>query len=115
MAFARLAGCGCQRSPIPNSRWRAYRLDLTVGDLADRQLSLMAAPSPVNGLLTINGRPQRAFLVFRTKAAEGTGLGRLRRAPAGKTFVLTALALMCNTAVAATVYLLTTASDPRPA
>ena len=107
--------CGIRFQPIPDSRWRAYRLDLTVGDLGGRQLSLKAAPSPVNGLLTINGRPQVAFLVFRTAAAEGTGFGRLRRAPAGRVFVLTALALMCNAAVAATVHLLTTASDPRPA
>ena len=107
--------CVVRFQPIPDSRWRAYRLDLTVGDLGGRQLSLMAAPSPVTGLLTINGRPQVAFLVFRTTAVEGTGLGRLRRAPAGKVFLLAALALMCNAAVAATVHLLTTASDPRPA
>ena len=107
--------CGIRFQPIPDSRWRAYRLDLTVGDLGGRQLSLKAAPSPVNGLLTINGRPQVAFLVFKTTAAEGTGLGRLRRAPTGQVFLLTALALMCNAAVAAAVHLLLTASGPRPA
>ena len=107
--------CALRFEPIPDSRWRSYRLDLAVGELSGRQLSLWAAPSPVNGRLTINGRPQRTLLVFRTKAAEGTGLGRLRRASAGKTFSLAALALICNAAVAAAVHLLTTASDPQPA
>jgi hypothetical protein len=107
--------CAIRFDPIPDSRWRSYRLDLTVGDLSGRQLSLWAAPSPVNGLLTINGRPQVTFLVFRTKAREGTGLGRLTRVSARKTFSLAALALICNAAVAVAVHLLLTASDPRPA
>lgn len=107
--------CAIRFEPIPDSRWRSYRLDLTVGELNGRQLSLWAAPSPVNGRLTINGRPQVTFLVFRTKAAEGTGLGRLRRESAGKTFSLAALALICNAAVAAAVHLLITASGPEPA
>jgi len=107
--------CAIRFEPITDSRWRSYRLDLTVGELSGRQLSLWARPSPVNGRLTINGRPQVTFLVFRTKAAEGTGLGRLRRVSAGKTFLLAALALICNAAVAAAVHLLITASGPRPA
>ena len=107
--------CVVQFQPIPDSRWRAYRLELTVGELNGRQLSLWAAPAPVNGLLTINGRPQAAFLVFRTAADRGTGLGRLTHGSAGRTFLLAAMALLCNAAVAAVVYLLTTASDPRPA
>jgi len=107
--------CAIRFEPISDSRWRSYRLDLTVGDLSGRQLSLWAAPSPVNGLLTINGRPQVIFLVFRTKATEGTGLGRLSRGSAGKTLPLAALALICNAAVAAAVHLLLTASGPRPA
>jgi hypothetical protein len=105
--------CAIRFEPIPDSRWRSYRLDLAVGELGGRQLSLWAAPSPVGGRLTINGRPQRTLLMFRTKATEGTGLGRLRRGSAGKTFSLAALALVCNVAVAAAVHLLTTASDPR--
>jgi hypothetical protein len=106
--------CALRFEPIVDSRWRRYRLDLTVGDLRGRQLSLWAVPSPVSSLLTINGRPQGTFLVFRTKAAEGTGLGRLRRESAGKMFSLVALALICNAAVAAAVQLLITASGPRP-
>ena len=107
--------CAIRFEPIPDSRWRSYRLDLAVGDLSGRQLSLWAVPSPVNGRLTINGRPQVTFLMFRTKASEGTGLGRLRRESAGKTFSLAALALISNAAVAAVVHLLITASGPRPA
>jgi hypothetical protein len=107
--------CAIRFEPIPDSRWRSYRLDLTVGDLSGRQLSLWAVPSPVSGRLTINGRRQGTFLVFRTKAVDGTGLGRLRRGSVGKTFSLAALALICNAAVAAAVHLLTTASGPRPA
>jgi hypothetical protein len=107
--------CAIRFEPIPDSRWRSYRLDLAVGDLSGRHLSLWAAPSPVNGRLTINGRPQVTFLVFRTRAAEGTGLVRLRRGSAGKTLSLAALALFCNAAVAAAVHLLTTASGPEPA
>jgi hypothetical protein len=106
--------CLIRFQPIADSRWRSYRLDLTVGELGGRRLSLWAAPGTINGQLTINGRPRVAFLVFRTRAEQGTGLGRLRRAPAAKTFALAALALICNAAVAATVGLLTTASDPRP-
>lgn len=110
------AGCCVIRfQPIADSRWRAYRLDVTVGNLNGRRLSLWAVPGPVNGRLTINGRPQVAFLLFTTKAAEGTGLGRLRRAPPGKSSTLAALALLCNAAVAATVHLLITAYCPRPA
>ena len=107
--------CAIRFEPIPDSRWRSYRLDLVVGDLSGRQLSLWAVPSPINSRLTINGRLQVAFLVFRTKAAEGTGLARLGRQSAGKTFSLAALALICNAAVAAVVQLLITASGPRPA
>ena len=107
--------CVVRFQPIPDSRFRVYRLNLTVGELNGRQLSLWAAPAPVNGLLTINGRPQAAFLVFRTDAEQGTGLGRLTHSSAAKSFLLAALALLCNAAVAAVVHLLTTASDPRPA
>lgn len=107
--------CVIRFQPIADSRWRTYRLDVTVGDLNGRQLSLWAVPGPVNGRFTINARPQVAFLLFRAKAAEGTGLGRLRRAPAGKSSTLAALALLCNAAVAATVHLLITAYCPRPA
>jgi len=107
--------CVVRFEPIQDSRWRVYRLSLTVGELNGRQLSLRAAPAPVNGLLMINGRPQAAFLVFRTEAARGTGLGRLTHGSPGKTFLLAAMALLCNAAVAAAIYLLTTASDPRPA
>jgi len=107
--------CVVRFQPIPDSRWRLYRLNLTVGELNGRQLSLWAAPAPVNGLLTINGRPQTAFLVFRTQAARGTGLERLIHGSAGRTFLLAAIALLCNAAVAAAIYLLATASDPRPA
>ena len=107
--------CVVRFEPIPDSRWRVYRLNLTVGELRGRQLSLWAAPAPVNGLLMINGRPRAAFLVFRTDAARGTGLARLVRGPAGKTFLLAAMALLCNAAVAAAVHLLTTAPSPRPA
>jgi hypothetical protein len=107
--------CAIRFETIPDSRWRSYRLDLAVGDLNGRQLSLRAVPSPVGGLLTINGRPRRLHLAFRTKAMEGTGFGRLRRASAGRMFSLAALALLCNAGVAAMAHLLTTASDPRPA
>ena len=107
--------CVVRFQPIRDSRWRVYRLDLTVAELNGRQLSLWAAPAPVNGLFTINGRPQAAFLVFRTGADRGTGLGRLTHGSAGHTFLLAAMALLCNAAVAAVVHLLTTASDPRPA
>lgn len=107
--------CVVRFKPIPDSRWREYRLNLTVGELNGRQLSLRAAPAPVNGLLTINGRPQAAFLVFRTAAEHGTGLARLTHGSAGKTMLLAAMALLCNAAVAAAIHLLTTASDPRPA
>ena len=107
--------CVVRFQPISDSRWRAYRLELTVAELNGRQLSLWAAPAPVNGLLTINGRPQAAFLVFRTAADRGTGLARLTHGSAGRTVLLAAMALLCNAAVAAAVYLLTTASDPRPA
>lgn len=107
--------CVIRFQPIADSRWRTYRLDVTVGDLNGRQLSLWAVPSPVNGRLTINSRPQIAFLLFRATAVEGTGLGRLRQAPAGKSVTLAVLALLCNAAVAVMSHLLITASDPRPA
>jgi hypothetical protein len=107
--------CDIRFEPIPDSRWRHYRLDLAVGDLSGRRLSLWAVPSPIGGRLTINERPQGTYLVFRTKATEGTGFGRLRRASAGKMLSLAVLALICNASVAAMVHLLTTASDPRPA
>ena len=106
--------CTIRFQAIPESRWRNYRLDLTVGDLGGRRLSLWAVPGTINGLLTINGRSRVAFLVFGTRAQEGTGLERLRRAPAAKTLALAALALVCNAAVAAALGLLTTASDLRP-
>ncbi len=78
LAPAATACCVIRFEPIRDSRWRAYRLDVNVGDLNGRQLSLTAVPGPVTGRLTINGRRQTAFLAFRTKAAEGTGLARLR-------------------------------------
>lgn len=109
------ACCIIHFQPIADSRWRGYRLDLMVGDLSGRGLSLWAIPGTINGQLTINGRPRVAFLKFTTRAEGGTGLGRLRRSPAGKTVTLAVLALICNAAVAATVSLLTTASGPRPA
>jgi hypothetical protein len=108
------ACCDIRFEPIADSRWRTYRLDLTVGDLGGRRLSLWAVPGTINGLLTINRRPRVAFLVFRTGAQDGTGLARLRRVPATKSVVLAALALMGNAAVATIVGLLITASDPRP-
>ena len=107
--------CVVRFEPIPDSRWRVYRLNLTVDGLNGRQLSLRAAPAQVNGLMTINGRPRTAFLVFRTEATRGTGLGRLAHSSPRKTFLLAAMALLCNAAVAAAFHLLTTAADPRPA
>jgi hypothetical protein len=107
--------CVVRFQPILDSRWRVYRLSVTVDALNGRQLSLWAAPARVNGLLTINGRPQTAFLAFRTEADRGTGLGRLTHGSAGKTLLLAAMALLCNAAVAAAIHLLATASDPRPA
>ena len=106
--------CAIRFQPIAESRWRSYRLDLTVGDLGGRRLSLWAVPGPINGQLTINGRSRVAFLVFRTAAEEGTGFGRLRRSSAGRILALAALALLANAAVAASIHLLITASDPRP-
>jgi hypothetical protein len=105
--------CVVPFAPIQDSRWRVYRLRLTVGELNGRQLSLRAAPAPVNGLLMINGRPQAAFLIFRTEASRGTGLGRLTHGSVGRSVLLTAMALLCNAAVAAAIHLLTTASEPR--
>ena len=107
--------CVVRFPPIRDSRWRVYRLALTVGELNGRQLSLWATPAPVNGLLTINGRPRRAFLVFGTEAERGTGVARLTHGSAGKTFLLVVMALLCNAAVAVAVHLLTTASNRRPA
>ena len=107
--------CRIRFEPLADSRWRLYRLDLTVGALNGRQLLLWAVPGPVNGRLTVNGKPQVAFLLFSTKAVKGTGLGRLRYAPAATTFALAGLTLLCNAAVAAVVHLLITASDPLPA
>jgi hypothetical protein len=107
--------CVVRFEPIQDSRWRVYRLTLTVGELSGRQLSLRAAPAPVNGLLMINGRPQAAFLLFHTGAARGTGLARLTHGSPGEAVLLAAMALLCNAAVAAAIHLLTTASDPRPA
>ena len=83
LAPAATACCVIRFEPIRDSRWRAYRLDVNVGDLDGRQLTLWAVPGPVTGRLTINGRRQTAFLVFRTKAAEGTGLARLRMTSPG--------------------------------
>ncbi len=109
------ACCVIRFEPIRDSRWRAYRLDLNVGDLNGRQLNLTAVPGPVTGRLTINGRRQTAFLVFRTKAAEGTGWARLRMTPPRRILTLVALALIYNAAIAAGIDLLTTASDLRRA
>jgi hypothetical protein len=109
-------GCCLVRfEPVPDSRWKNWRLDLTVGELSGRQLSLWAVPGPVNGRLTINGRRQTAFLVFATGASEGTGLGRLRAGSAGKIAMLAMLALLYNAIVAAAVAMLASASDLRPA
>jgi hypothetical protein len=107
--------CAIRFQPIPDSRWRAYRLDLVVGPMNGRQLSLRVVPSPVNGRLTINGQPRPVFLLFATRATAGTGLGRLRMTSPGKALLLAALALMCDTAIAAAIHLLTTASSPRRA
>jgi hypothetical protein len=75
--------CALRFEPIPDSRWRSYRLDLGVGELSGRQLSLWAAPSPVNGRLTINGRPQRTLLGFSYESGGGApvsaGCGARRR------------------------------------
>jgi hypothetical protein len=115
LAPAATACCVITFEPIRDSRWRAYRLDVNVGDLNGRQLTLSAVPGPVTGRLTINGRRQTAFLVFRTKAAEGTGLARLRMTSPRRILTLVALALIYNGAIAAVIYLLTTASDLRRA
>ena len=115
LAPAATACCVVRFEPIRDSRWRAYRLDLNVGDLNGRQLTLSAVPGPVTGRLTINGRRQTAFLVFHTKAAEGTGLARLRTTSPRRILTLVALALIYNAAIAAAVHLLATASDPRRA
>jgi len=115
LAPAATACCVIRFEPIRDSRWRAYRLDVNVGDLNGRQLTLSAVPGPVTGRLTINGRRQTAFLVFRTKAAEGTGLARLRMTSLGRSLTLAVLALLYNAVIAAAVHLLTTASDLRRA
>jgi hypothetical protein len=107
--------CAIRFQPIPDSRWRAYRLDLVVGPMNGRQLSLRVVPSPVNGRLTINGQPRPVFLLFATRATAGTGVGRLRMTSPGKALSLAALALMCDAAIAAAIHLLTTASSPRRA
>jgi hypothetical protein len=115
LAPAATACCVIRFEPIRDSRWRAYRLDVNVGDLNGRELTLSAVPGPVTGRLTINGRRQTAFLVFRTSAAEGTGLARLRTTSPGRSLTLAALALLYNAVIAAAVSLLATASDPRRA
>jgi hypothetical protein len=106
LAPAATACCVISFEPIRDSRWRAYRLDVNVGDLNGRQLTLSAVPGPVTGRLTINGRRQTAFLVFRTTAAEGTGLARLRMTSPRRILMLVALALIYNAAIAAVIYLL---------
>jgi len=105
LAPAATACCVIRFEPIRDSRWRAYRLDLNVGDLNGRSLTLSAVPGPVTGRLTINGRRQAAFLVFRTKAAVGTGLARLRMTSPRRSLTLVALALVYNAVIAAAVHL----------
>ena len=107
--------CVIQFEPVRESRWRLYRLELNVGELNGRQLSLSAVPGPVTGRLSINGERQRAFLVFHTRSSAGTGLARLRMTPPRRSVTLAALALMYNAVIAAAVHLLTTASNPRRA
>jgi hypothetical protein len=108
--------CTFRFEPVADSRFRAYRLDVMVGDLNGRQLSLRAAPGPVNGRFAINGRFQRAFLLFTTSARLGTGLDRLSVEPASKTMTLAWLALFYNAAVVVLMQqLLVSASDPRRA
>lgn len=109
------ACCVIRFEPIRDSRWRTYRLEVIVGDLSGRQLTLSAVPGPVTGRLTINGRRQTAFLVFRTRATEGTGLARLRMTSPGRGLTLAALALFYNAVIAAAVHLLATASNRRRA
>ena len=109
------ACCVIRFEPVRDSRWRLYRLEVSVADLNGRQLTLSAVPGPVTGRLTINGRRQSAFLVFRTEATEGTGLARLQMTSPGRGVGLAVLALIYNVVIAAAVHLLTTASDPRRA
>jgi hypothetical protein len=97
--------CVIRFEPIRDSRWRAYRLDVNVGELNGRQLTLSAVRGRSTGRLTINGHPQTAFLLFRTKATEGTGWARLRMTSAGRRLTLMALALIYNAVIAAAVYL----------
>ena len=109
------ACCLVRFNPVPGARWRFFRLDLTVGDLNGRHLGLRLAPAPVNGRLTLNGRPQRAFLLFEAGAAGGTGLARLRSAPSDTVAALAAAALLINAAIAVLMHLVPTAYDPQRA
>jgi hypothetical protein len=107
--------CVFQFSRIADARWRFFRMDMAIGDLKGRRLSLWAVPGPVNGRLTLNSHPQRAFLVFETTATEGTLLSRLRPSSITKTSMLIVLALLYNAGIAAIVHAMTIASDPRHA
>jgi hypothetical protein len=107
--------CLIRFAPIADSRWRMYRVDLTVRELNGRQLSLRAVPGPVNGRFAINGRFKTAFLVFSTRATQGTGLARLRSTAAGRSLLLVTLLLFSNGLIAVLVRLLVSASDPRHA
>ena len=103
--------CAFRFEPVAASRWRRYRLELTIDELGGRQLSLWLAPAGSDDSLTINGKPRSAFLVFRTFAAAGTGAGRL--APAPRRPLLVLLALIYNAGVAGTLSLLATAWTSR--
>jgi len=107
--------CVIRFAPVPESRWRKYRVDITVGELNGRQLSLWAAPAPVNGRLALNGRFRRAFLLFSTRAAQGTGFARLRAASSGRSLVFVMLLLFNNGMIAMLTHRLVSASDLRHA
>jgi hypothetical protein len=106
--------CAFRFAPIPDSRWRSYRIDLTVERLGNRQLSLWLVPEESTDRLFINARRKRASLVLGTSASTGTGW---RRLAAGSSWLarLVPLALIYNAAFALMVSVLLTASDPRHA
>ena len=106
--------CAFRFEPIRDSRWRSYRIDLTVEQLGNRQLSLWLVPDESGDRLTINGRRKHASLVFRTLAATGTGARRLTTGSRDLLF-LVPLAVIYNAGLALLVSLLVTASDPRRA
>ena len=108
------ACCAFRFESVGASRWRRYRLDLTVEELGGRQLSLWLAPAGSDDSLTINARPRSAFLVFRTFATAGTGVGRLGTAP-GRRPLLVLLVLIYNAGVAGALSFLATAWNPRRA